>query len=204
MSIQAGHENILRYWLGAGELHPSELTKRLKLWFSADPGVDAELESRFGDLIEAASSDRLLDWKPIPRGRLALIVLLDQFRRNVFRDCREAFSADNTALALCREGTQLGMDHGLSILERAFFYMPLQHAEDLVAQAEGVEAFRQLTQESSAEMRPAIAEFLGSAKQHHEIIARFGRFPHRNAALNRECTPAEAAYLLSERIPFRK
>ncbi|MFQ5754935.1 MAG: DUF924 family protein [Acidiferrobacterales bacterium] len=182
----------------------AEIGECLRFWFRADPAVDAEIGSRFGALIEAASVARLAEWEAAPRGRLALILLLDQFRRNVYRDTRAAFSLDGAALALCRSGMKQRMDRTLSLLERAFFYMPLQHAENMTAQTASIAAFRRLADESSEEVRPSMGELLASAETHHNLIARFGRFPHRNAILKRECTPAEAAYLLSERAPFNK
>jgi uncharacterized protein (DUF924 family) len=190
----------LTYWFRPD----ADIGERLRFWFRADPAVDAEIGSRFGALIEAASGSRLPEWEAAPRGRLALILLLDQFRRNIYRDTRAAFSLDGAALALCRSGMKQGMDRPLLLLERAFFYLPLQHAENMTAQKASVEAFRRLADESSEEVRPSMGEFLASAETHHDLIARFGRFPHRNAILKRECTPAETAYLLSERVPFIK
>jgi uncharacterized protein (DUF924 family) len=205
MSVDGSYEQILQYWFGDAELAPHELTtQRLHFWFSANPDVDSEIRSRFGRLIEEASADRLGIWEYTPRPRLALILLLDQFRRNVFRESREAFSCDSKALKLCRVGLALGMDHDLSVMERAFFYMPLQHAEDLSAQQLSVELFRSLKDEGTEEMRMPMAEFLASAKAHHAIIDRFGRFPHRNVLLGRDCTADELRYLVSERIPFKK
>ncbi|MFQ6022179.1 MAG: DUF924 family protein [Acidiferrobacterales bacterium] len=204
MSAQQAYEDVLDYWLGSVEPVPAALKERMRLWFKADPGVDAEILSRFGALIDEASAGQLTAWERMPRGRLALILLLDQFRRNVYRDNKKAFALDSAALVLCHGGIELEMDRDLSIIERAFFYVPMQHAEDLAVQETSVEAFRILTNDSPDTIRPYVAEFLASARTHHDIITRFGRFPHRNAILDRQCTAAEAAYLLSEHIPFRK
>ncbi len=180
----------------------ADIGERLRFWFRVDPIVDAEIRSRFAVLVEAAPDGRFAEWEAAPRRRLALILLLDQFRRNVYRDKCAAFSLDGAAVALCRSGMKQGMGRTLSLLERAFFYMPLQHAENMTAQKASVEAFRRLADESSEEVRPSTGKFLASADTHHDLIARFGRFPHRNAILKRECTPAETAYLLSKRVPF--
>lgn len=204
MSIDEVHEHILQYWFGNTELQTRDLVQRLRFWFRTNPDVDAEIASRFGELVQAASAGRLRAWERKPRPRLALILLLDQFRRNMFRTSGDAFALDSKALGLCRGGLALGVDRSLSIMERAFFYMPLQHAEDLSAQELSVELFEKLTDECAAKMRLGLAEFLASAKAHHALIARFGRFPHRNAVLGRECTAEEMRYLVSEKIPFRK
>jgi uncharacterized protein (DUF924 family) len=145
--------------------------------------------------------------KPVAKNKaphLALIVLLDQFRRNVYRETQEAFAADDRALALCREGIAAAMDTELSIIERAFFTCPCSTSRIRSLRNRGVEAFRRLVAESTSTIRSCIVEFHSSAVQHQLIIARFGRFPHRNGVLDRSSTAAELAYLLRERIPFRK
>jgi uncharacterized protein (DUF924 family) len=204
MANSKPYDVILRYWFGAPAADPAQLRKRMRFWFRVNPQVDARIASQFSDLIKQASAGQLAAWEVTAEGRLALVVLLDQFRRNVYRGTSDAFSCDAIALALCRDGIATRMNQDLAIMQRAFFYMPLQHAEDLRAQEASVTLFRELMRESPAEIRPAVAEFYSSAKTHWEIISRFGRFPHRNAVLKRECTGAEAAYVLSERIPFKK
>jgi uncharacterized protein (DUF924 family) len=204
MANGEAHEEVLRYWLGSGIPEPSELRRRMRMWFRSDPDLDAEISVRFAAVIEQASDGRLGDWAATPTGRLALIIVLDQFRRNVYRATKEAFACDGTALTLARDGLARTLDAGLSVMERAFFYMPLQHAEELAAQETSVTCFRRLLDDSPPELQPTVGEFLTAAQQHRALVERFGRFPHRNAVLGRECTPAELAYLSSTGAVFRK
>ena len=131
----------------------------------------------------------------IPRRRLALILLLDQFPRGIFRGGARAFSQDNRALALAVSGTQLGADAALDPVERVFFYMPMQHAESRELQEESVSAFRRLAAEGPADLTRVFAQVAQRAEQHRMIIERFGRFPQRNRALHRVSTREEAEWL---------
>lgn len=156
-------------------------------WFSGAKTLDAKMRKRFSDWVGAALRGDLDTWAKTPRGRLALILLLDQFTRNIHRGTPAAFAGDAKAQALTAEGLAKGMDRPLTLAERQFFYMPLVHAEDANLQALGREAF---------------AAFLGEAqsvvkhqKDHAALIRRFGRFPTRNAALGRQSTPDEEAFL---------
>jgi uncharacterized protein (DUF924 family) len=126
---------------------------------------------------------------------LSLILLLDQFPRNIFRGTARAFAYDSRALALTLSGMQSGADAALDAAERIFFYMPLQHAESREVQDESVAACRRLLAEAPAELRPSFAAVLEYAEHHRSVIERFGRFPHRNRVLGRESTPAEEAWL---------
>ena len=199
----ATHEDILEFWFGESEPGYDELEQRIILWFEATSDVDAEIGSRFGALVQKAKSGGLDDWKATPRGRLALIVLQDQFPRNLYRGREEAFASDAEALGNCLEGIELGVDTSLVVVERAFFYMPLQHAEELAIQEKSVKLFSHLVAECSEAIRPQIGRFLASAKSHRNVITKFGRFPHRNHSLGRECTEAEARFLATGMVPFR-
>jgi uncharacterized protein (DUF924 family) len=128
-----------------------------------------------------------------------LILLLDQFRRNVYRGTAAAFEQDDKALRLAISGMQFGADAALDPLERMFFYLPLTHAESLEVQDEGVAAFRRLLEEAQPELRSYFEDCLRYAQRHRDLIARFGRFPHRNAILGRESNAAEREYLASGR-----
>jgi uncharacterized protein (DUF924 family) len=197
------HEEILSFWFDDGELNSNQLEERITLWFEAGPAIDAEISKRFGSSIIDAAAGRLDVWKQTARGRLALILLLDQFTRHVHRGHKEAFSFDDLALFLCLSGIELELDRDLSIIGRAFFYMPMQHAEDLSIQDKGVQNFQQLLNISPTDIQPHISHFLMSARSHRNIIAQFGRFPHRNRALGRKCTLDESEYLKLGFIPFR-
>jgi uncharacterized protein (DUF924 family) len=134
-------------------------------------------------------------WSSSPRRRLALILLLDQFSRHVYRDDPRSYAQDHEALSLSVSGMLYGADAALDPVERIFFYVPLQHAESLDVQDESVAAFRRLLAEAPAELRATFEQGLKAAIEHREVIARFGRFPHRNALLRRENTREEADWL---------
>jgi len=188
-------EDILDYWFGDSARDPSRASGRMEFWFGADPERDAEMRSRWGELVIAASEGKLDFWTKSPRGRLAVIILLDQMRRNIYRGTAEAFRRDGRARYLMRDGVSRMMDLKLTPMERLFFYMPLQHAESLDDQELAVDRFLQLEREVASSYREIFAGFRKYAQKHRDIIARFGRFPHRNAILGRLDTPEEAAWL---------
>ena len=150
---------------------------------------------RFGKLLASGAAAECQSWKATPRGRLALILLFDQFPRNVYRGTAKAFSFDQRALELTRSGIDAGLDRSLAALERMFFYMPLQHAEASDVQDSSVALFEALALSCPPEQRPYFQWSLGFAREHRDLIARFGRFPHRNRVLERESTAEETAYL---------
>jgi uncharacterized protein (DUF924 family) len=199
----ASQEEILDFWIGDPDPGFDQMDERISLWFEAGPEVDAEIASRFGSIFQEARRGRLDTWGTSAKGRLALVILLDQFSRNLHRGSEEAFSSDATALRLCLEGVELGLDTALSIVERAFFYMPLQHAENLAAQEKSVKLFETLEATCADAVRPHMHRFLVSARSHRNIIAKYGRFPHRNRVLGRECSDAENDFLTIGTVPFR-
>lgn len=186
-------EEILQFWFG--EATDGELPSGADLWFGRSLRVDRTIERRFGKLVEKAKAGSLDAWAASPRGRLAVILLLDQFPRNIFRDTPEAFAADEKALALCLDGLDEEMDKALGPLERAFFYMPTMHAEDLDMQLTSVEVFEELVESAPPEHRAACEGFLKHARRHRDVVERFERFPHRNAILGRSSSSEEAAFL---------
>ena len=135
------------------------------------------------------------DWTASARGALAVVILLDQFSRNMFRGTPRAFAQDPLALAICNSAVDTGMDEELSPLERSFLYLPMEHSEDLAVQERSVRCFGALLERCAAADRDLFAEFLDYAEQHRRIVARFGRFPHRNAVLGRPSTPEELRFL---------
>ncbi|MED5618680.1 DUF924 family protein [Ideonella sp. BN130291] len=186
----AGSEpaGVLEFWFGPPELADTEaVTSR---WFRKDAAFDREISDRFGALIERALAGELTDWAWQPGPALARILLLDQFTRNAFRDSARAFAGDPLALAAARQMVALGQDQQLPLLRRVFVYLPFEHAEDLAAQREALRLFDALVAEA-----PGLAGYADYARRHHEIIERFGRFPHRNALLGRESTPEELEFL---------
>ena len=159
-------------------------------WFRKDDAFDARIAELFGGLIAAALDGGLRDWEATPHGALARIIVLDQFTRNVHRGTPRAFAGDEQALALAVALTQDGLDQQLPPMLRAFAYLPFEHAEDLAMQARAVELFQRLSQ-----AQPGFESMLDYAQRHQEVIARFGRFPHRNAILGRASTPEEVEFL---------
>jgi uncharacterized protein (DUF924 family) len=191
-------EELLEVWFGTLDEDGIAPPDRRKRWFAGDPAFDEELRRRFGDLHEQACAGELDRWAQTPRGRLALVLLLDQLSRHLHRGMAEAFAADAHALALARGALARGEDRELALCERAFLYLPFEHAEDLAAQEISVERFAELAAIAPERARPLFEEFLDWAVRHRDVIARFGRFPHRNAVLGRATTPEEQAWLERE------
>jgi len=146
--------------------------------------------------VEQAAAGALDELATTPRGALALILLLDQLPRNLHRGQARAFATDPQALAWTLSGIEAGFDRALGLIERTFFYLPMQHAEDLATQERQVEAFRALAREAPPELRAALESSVDFAVQHRDLIARFGRFPHRNRTLARTSTPDEERFLV--------
>ncbi len=188
-------DTILEFWFRAQELSAPQIDRRMDIWFGEDEVFDLECKKNFADDVENASEEKLDHWAHKPLGRLALILVLDQFRRNIYRNTAEAFSKDNIALKLCVEGAMAKKDQGLTPIQRAFFYMPLQHAESAKVQAKSVELFTKLAEAVSPTYRRTFETMTQFAELHRDIIEQFGRFPHRNQLLNRENTAEEDEYL---------
>jgi uncharacterized protein (DUF924 family) len=184
IDLPAPARAVLDFWFG-----DAPLAQRAE-WFRKDPAFDAQIRARFGTLIEAALAGAHADWDAAPAGALARIVVLDQFTRNAFRDTARAFAGDAMALAAARALVARGDDRRLAPLQRVFAYLPFEHAEDRTLQAESLRLFAALTRDA-----PALAGFEDYARRHAAVIERFGRFPHRNAALGRLSTDGEQRYL---------
>ncbi len=184
----AAPADILAFWFGRpGE--PGYGQPRAE-WFRKDSGFDAEIRSRFLPAVEAALAGQLAAWGDNQQGLLALLILLDQFPRNLFRGEAKAFAGDPQARRLAERALDLAWDKGLSAVEKLFVYLPFEHSEALADQERSVALFSAL-----AAGHPGCEGFLDYAHRHHEVIARFGRFPHRNAALGRPSTLEETSYL---------
>lgn len=192
---QARIDAILSFWFKEHELSAPQIDRRMDIWFGEDPIFDHEIEKDFSADVDKASDGELDHWAHDPRGRLALIILLDQFRRSIYRNTPSAFEKDSAALKLCVEGAMEGEDKGLSPIQRVFFYMPLQHAESRKVQAKSVELFALLADAVSPTLRETFMTVAQFAELHRDIVERFGRFPHRNEMLNRKNTAEENEYL---------
>jgi uncharacterized protein (DUF924 family) len=187
MDVDGEAGEVLAFWFGeAGS--PSRGKPRAE-WFRKDPAFDAEIRRRFLALHASAALGERERWRERPETLLALIVVLDQFSRNLYRDDPRAFSQDARALACAQAMVDRGWDSGLLPVERQFAYLPFEHAEDLALQDRSVELFATL------EAYPATKGLAEWAEKHRVIVRRFGRFPHRNAALGRASTPEEIAFL---------
>ena len=188
-------DEVLSLWFRERDHDTPGVDARMNFWFGEDPELDIQIRHRFGNLIKAATQGELDHWATDAEGRLALIIVLDQFRRNVYRGKPEAFSHDREALKLCVEGAIKGHDKALPPLHRAFFYMPMQHVESRKVQEKSVAVFRDLANGVSGTEQDTFHLFADFAELHRDIVAQFGRFPHRNVILGRESTAVEREYL---------
>ncbi|MCB1827754.1 MAG: DUF924 domain-containing protein [Coxiellaceae bacterium] len=188
-------EDILSFWFGHVEetIVPSE--NRARIWFGESVEIDAEIKSRFSEVYDAALMGECDSWMETGRGQLALIILLDQFSRHIFRNTPKAYEQDERALAICVDGIKRELDHDLSLIERVFFYFPFLHSEKLEYQEQSIHAYQTLSELAFAETRVIYDSFLKFANHHYTLVQRFGRFPQRNKVLGRMSTPEESAYL---------
>ncbi len=187
----AQSQDVLDFWFGSDDQPPD--SERQKRWFIKDEQFDQRIRQNFGEALEQAIRGEYDEWSQTARGRLALIVLLDQFSRNIFRGSPRAWSQDLLAQKLTLDGIEMGDDEELSAIERGFFYLPLEHAEDQHLQELSVEKFRAIAKQNPKD--EFVAGMLDYALRHREIIERFGRFPHRNAVISRPTTAEEATFL---------
>ena len=193
---------IIAFWFREQELSAPQIDHRMDIWFGEDPAFDHEVKEEFAGDVSNASEGKLNHWAHDPRGRLALILLLDQFRRNIYRNTAKAYERDNVALKLCVEGAMAKKDKGLTPIQRAFFYMPLQHAESRKVQAKAVELFSKLAEAVTPTYQETFLTMVQFAELHRDIIERFGRFPHRNKVLGRKNTPEENEFLAGDSPDF--
>jgi uncharacterized protein (DUF924 family) len=190
----AAVEEVLEFWFGP-EGGPDWDIGR-EVWFRPSLAFDSQCRDRFMGDYEAARAGRLDAWIGQPRPSLALIVLLDQLPRNMFRGSPRTYESDDKALAVARHAVAARHDRALRAIERSFVYLPFEHAEDLVAQRQGVALF------SGLGFHRRGKEWLEFARRHMEIVARFGRFPHRNEILGRASTAEEIAFLAQPNSSF--
>jgi len=193
--LQVGPEDILEFWFEGVADDPQAIAARSKVWFQSDPAFDQVCRERFGLLHEQAARGELDGWQETPRGILALVVVLDQLSRNIHRGTGAAFACDAEALACCLRARERGFDERLRPVECMFLYMPFQHTEDRERQDESVRAWETLAARVDGELAEYFEISIGHAREHRDVVRRFGRFPHRNAVLGRESTPEEEQYL---------
>lgn len=177
------YDNILQFWYDA---------KTQPFWFSKSDGFDQTLSSKFGDTLKKAAQAELWSWRKTAEGRLAEIIVLDQFSRNIYRDTPQAFAQDSLALALAQETISLDLDKQLSPEQRSFLYMPFMHSESQLMHEFALKLFQRLGNPTNLEFE----------KKHKIIIDRFGRYPHRNQILGRESTAEEIQFLTQPNSSF--
>lgn len=186
---------MLSFWFGALDAHGRADTQHQERWWSKSADFDREVRARFESLHHAAVGGKLQSWLDAPRSRLAYIIVLDQFSRNMYRDTARMFAADAQALAATEQGVAREHDRSLALHERVMFYMPLMHSERLDDQERCIALFSALSRESSDPGRALMLSHIGFAERHRDIVRKFGRFPHRNALLGRPSTAQELEFL---------
>ena len=186
---------VLDFWFGDDNQINRIVAQQSKLWWGKNRELDNKIITDFGVLYESAISAELNEWQNSARGQLALIILLDQFSRVIHRDTALAFSQDKNALAIALDGIGKDIDKSLSLIERVFYYMPLEHSEDIDIQENSVRLFKQLLFEAPDQFSSEFENYLNFAIQHKNIIERFHRFPHRNKILERFSSADELAFL---------
>ena len=189
-------DKVLEFWFGDKDDDVSVAKQKGRVWFGKDDNFDRDIKERFGALVEELGGTTFSPCASLSaRERLAKIIVLDQFPRNIFRGTDRAFAFDSRALALSLAGLERQQDQELRFIERTFFYLPLEHSEELEHQELSVALFRQLANAVPEAGKKTFAGFLDFAIRHREIIARFGRFPHRNQILGRPSTLEETDFL---------
>ncbi|MES2039292.1 MAG: DUF924 family protein [Pseudomonadota bacterium] len=186
---------VLNFWFGLDADDVKTAQSQTKLWWSKSDDLDAAIRDGFANLTEQALQKELTGWENTAEGRLALIILCDQFPRNMYRNTPESFAYDAQARAYCEAGLQTQADRQLRPIQRVFFYLPLEHSESLADQDRAVALFDALRQEVSEAQRKTFEGFYQFAVKHRAVIQRFGRFPHRNAVLGRTSTTEEVKFL---------
>jgi uncharacterized protein (DUF924 family) len=188
-------ETILQFWFGKNLDAPDRVAELSALWFGSSPAFDERIGARFGELPSLAAEGRFAAWRAAPRSSLALVLVLDQLPRNLYRGGPRSFAFDHLAVGVARTAIAWRFDQKLHPLQAAFFYMPFEHAEALALQQLAVERFRCLVDRAPRPLHEVFRSFLDYALRHQDVIRRFGRFPHRNRILGRPSTDEEQAYL---------
>jgi uncharacterized protein (DUF924 family) len=195
-------EDILQFWFGAFPTPYTADATKSDMWFKNGAAYDSEIFVNFGVDYDKAINGELDHWIDSYRGRLALIILLDQFSRHIHRGAAESFAQDAKAQVLCIDGIAAGDDCRMHAIERSFYYLPLEHAEDIEKQNLSLKAYTQLVQDVPEQYRKAFEVTLSFAKSHHYVIEKFGRFAELNEILGRESTAEELAFIASGKYSF--
>ncbi|MFZ5891450.1 MAG: DUF924 family protein [Myxococcota bacterium] len=198
----ADAEAVLEFWFGELDASGMADAEHEKRWFQGGASFDAEIRQRFLAVHEAVCEGQADEWLSSARGRLAQIIVLDQFSRNMFRGSPRMFECDRRGIELAKDAIARGDDKQVRFAERMFVYMPLMHSENLADQERCVALFEAFRDEVNGAHRERVASALMFAERHREIIRRFGRFPHRNSTLERTSTAAELNFLMEPNSSF--
>ncbi|WP_028620928.1 DUF924 family protein [Pseudomonas sp. Ant30-3] len=193
--MTAPWQPLLDWWFGSSESVQETVADKGKLWFGKRDSQDLDAQMRFGDWVEQALAGELTEWAQRPEGWLALVLLLDQLPRMIFRNSPKSFSGDLRAQALVAQGIAADFDRQLRPIQRVFIYLVFEHCENLAVQNEAVSRYIDLLTELPEADRKLFTDYLDFAEKHQKVIARFGRFPHRNAVLGRDSTAEELVFL---------
>ncbi|WP_223501747.1 DUF924 family protein [Pseudomonas sp. BF-R-24] len=193
--MTAPWQPLLDWWFGSFGSAKEVAAQKGKLWFGKRDSQDLEARERFGGQAEQALAGGLTEWMQCPEGWLALVLLLDQIPRMIFRDTPKAFSGDSRAQKLVAQGIAADFDRQLQPIQRVFIYLVFEHSENLAVQNEGVSRYIELVAQQPEGDRTLFADYLDYAERHQKVIAQFGRFPHRNVVLGRESTAEELEFL---------
>jgi uncharacterized protein (DUF924 family) len=195
MSEPVTPQDVLTYWFGDAPDDPATAEKQAKLWWGHREATDAELRERFGAVHDEASAGRLDGWAATPEGRVALVVVLDQLSRNLHRGTPRAFAQDPAALGHALAAIEQGEDRTRPFFHRVFLYVPFEHSERIADQERCCRLFDHLLEQAPEPLQGTAKYYLQYARQHRDIVARFGRFPHRNAILGRPSSAEELQFL---------
>jgi uncharacterized protein (DUF924 family) len=189
-------QDILSYWLGQLNPETGQSTEnKFPLWFGKSQETDDHLRETYGSLLEKAKAGELKDWEESPESLVALVILMDQFSRNIFRGTSGMYAADEKALSLSKQVVESGQDEQLPTAMRVFLYMPFMHSEELEDQEKCIEIFKKLKEQVPESIKDSIENNVIYAIKHRDIVKEYGRFPHRNEILSRANTPEEEVYL---------
>ena len=191
-------KDIVDYWLGDSAESPKKALARHKIWYRGGTIVDEEIREKFLPRVIQARAGSLGSWESSPEGALALIILLDQFTRNLFRGTPEAYAGDKLAHEIAERAVIAGLDKTLSVPGRIFLYHPFHHCEEAIGQNRGVELLETLAKEVPRKWRAHVQRSIKGFGGHRDVVVQFGRFPHRNNVLGRQNTALELTYLESE------
>ncbi|PHQ78823.1 MAG: hypothetical protein COB66_08105 [Coxiella sp. (in: Bacteria)] len=195
-------KQILDYWFNDVDNHPDRLDECNELWWSHGTDIDMEVKKYFHMDVIAARNGGYQSWRKTPEGTLALILLLDQFSRHIYRDTANAYTGDAEALAIAQGGIIGGFDQELPFFQRAFYYLPFEHSEKIDKQETSLALYQKLADAADENNKEAANKFYQFAIDHYTIIQEYDRFPHRNEALNRDSNEDEIAFLETENSAF--